>query len=123
MHGPLQPEDEDLLEVLKALLLNPEARRNPRILWNELLRSIRISGLVFTASKTLSGMAKGRESRFGDTQEREKATQRFLDDFRVKYPQASNNVLIRAAVNNCKVSESFIRRHLRDGSLTIKTTK
>ena len=69
--------------------------------------------------RSMHGLEKGRNSRWGDTGKRVAAVQSFLNDFRKKYSQANNNMMIQAAVTHCKVSESFIRRHIKDGSFTI----
>jgi hypothetical protein len=112
----LTPEEQrffdERLRRKKAKL--PDEERKHQIRVQKSPAEIHATGL-----KTLAGMAKGRETRWGDTGQWLGKVQSSFNDQRQKCPARSNNLLIRYAAEECEVSKTFIRDNLRNGKLTI----
>jgi hypothetical protein len=78
-----------------------------------------------TGKRTLTGLERGRESRWGPHGEKIKMMKQYLDKKREDYPQVefSTSGLIHEIIKDCHVSESTIRRALKNGELTIPSKK
>jgi hypothetical protein len=74
---------------------------------------------LHSAERSFDGMQKGRQTRFGVTEERQGRVQASFDAQRATGPKLSNTAMIWKAELDCKVHESTIRKWIRKRKVRI----